>query len=214
LQWLQSCANALRLRTVRRLPTEQTQASVSEAVTAAAEHAAPAVATRGEAQNEALAPTRKRRPPVRLLETDWSTERGLRTGYVPSLKRKRQQPPQPDADTAKASLRGTAVPGCVARQRSMAAPAVGRDEGPGDAEPAEHRLRDPACSGLQGDTSIPGSIRKSPSCLQSGDRQPETAGKGGTSRFRGVSWSSRSRKWRAQIWFSCDVRRRSALCPV
>ena len=39
------------------------------------------------------------------------------------------------------------------------------------------------------------------------DGRTETPAKGGTSRFKGVSWSSRSRKWRAQLWFSSNVRK-------
>ena len=46
---------------------------------------------------------------------------------------------------------------------------------------------------------------------QAGDRQADTPAKGGTSRFKGVSWSSRSRKWRSQLWFSSNVRRWFAL---
>ena len=34
----------------------------------------------------------------------------------------------------------------------------------------------------------------------------ETAPSHGTSRFKGVSWSARSQKWRAQLWFANNVR--------
>ncbi len=111
-----------------------------------AKHAAPAVAARDEARNAALAPTRKRRPPVRLLETDWSTERGLAAGkYVPSLKRKRQQPPQPDADTP-ARTAGRAQPAAPAATMASptarisarnAAPCAPRRTGQGRATPHE-----------------------------------------------------------------------------
>ena len=119
LPQVQTCAKAARRSTIRRPATEQqTQTPVSAAVTAdAAAHGAPAAVARGEARGEvrdmALPPTRKRRPPVRLLETDWSTERALASS-VPSLKRKRQQPPQPDADT----------PVCTAGTAQPAAPAA------------------------------------------------------------------------------------------
>ena len=51
---------------------------------------------------------RKRKPPARLLETDWSTERGLGWGYYASLERKRHQPDQATTDAGAASS-GAAV---------------------------------------------------------------------------------------------------------
>ena len=45
-------------------------------------------------------------------------------------------------------------------------------------------------------------------CVQAGNQRADTPAKTGTSRYKGVSWSNRSRKWRAQLWFSNNVR-----CP-
>ncbi len=79
---------------MRRPPMEQARHPSDEPASAAEQHAPTAAAATAPAmpQDDRLSTKRKRQPPSRLLETEWSTERGLGMGHRPHHVHKRHQP--------------------------------------------------------------------------------------------------------------------------
>ena len=82
---------------MRRPPMEQARNPSDEPASAAEERTTAAAAATVPAmpQDDRLSKKRKRQPPARLLETEWSTERGLGTGHRPCHMHERQQSQPP-----------------------------------------------------------------------------------------------------------------------